>query len=139
MHIDYGFILGIAPGGSFSIETAPFKLTTEMVDVMGGVDSPLFDEFTTLFACGFFALQVNIERIIALVEIMAEQSRYPCFVGSDKAVIIQRLRQRMCTGKSPSSKADTVAFALDLITQSYNSLTTKQYDNFQYYTNDVRI
>jgi phosphatidylinositol 4-kinase B len=44
---------------SGSIETAPFKLTGEMVDVMGGVDSPLFDEFVTLFACGFFALQAS--------------------------------------------------------------------------------
>lgn len=42
-----------------SIETAPFKLTVEMVDVMGGTESALFDEFITLFACGFFALQVG--------------------------------------------------------------------------------
>jgi len=31
LHIDFGFILGIAPGGKFSIETAPFKLTQEYV------------------------------------------------------------------------------------------------------------
>ena len=43
-----------------SIETAPFKLTAEMVEVMGGTDSPLFDEFITLFVCGFFALQVRM-------------------------------------------------------------------------------
>jgi len=30
-----------------------------MVEVMGGTDSPLFDEFITLFVCGFFALQVE--------------------------------------------------------------------------------
>jgi hypothetical protein len=35
IHIDFGFILSIAPGGSFSVETAPFKLTEEMVDVLG--------------------------------------------------------------------------------------------------------
>lgn len=50
-------------------------------------------------------------------------------------MIIQRLRQRLCPGRS---KADTVAFALDLIMQSYNSLTTRQYDNFQSMTNDIR-
>ena len=33
IHIDLGFILGIAPGGAFSIETAPFKLNDEMVQV----------------------------------------------------------------------------------------------------------
>ena len=59
MHIDFGFLLSIAPGGGhcfylnsyqrvasrpdsqcilgvFSMETAPFKLTEEMVDVLGG-------------------------------------------------------------------------------------------------------
>eukprot|EP00624_Nannochloropsis_granulata_P001637 evm.model.NODE_18033_length_94466_cov_20.978998.25 len=139
-HIDYGFILGIAPGGSFSIETAPFKLTPEMVDVMGGVDGPLFDEFAALFAGGFFALQLNMERIVALVEIMAEQSRYPCFQATDKAVILQRLRARLLPGgRAPSSKVDTVAFALDLITQSYNSLTTLQYERYQNFTNGVAI
>jgi len=139
-HIDYGFILGIAPGGSFSIETAPFKLTPEMVDVMGGLDGPLFDEFAALFAGGFFALQLNMERIVALVEIMAEQSRYPCFQATDKAVILQRLRARLLSGgRAPSSKVDTVAFALDLITQSYNSLTTLQYERYQNFTNGVAI
>jgi len=49
-------------------------------------------------------------------------------------VIIQRLRQRLCPGRS---KPDTVAFALDLITQSYNSLTTRQYDQFQLYTSQI--
>jgi len=140
VHIDYGFILGIAPGGSFSIETAPFKLTPEMVDVMGGVDGPLFDEFAALFAGGFFALQLNMERIVALVEIMAEQSRYPCFQATDKAVILQRLRARLLPGgRAPCSKVDTVAFALDLITQSYNSLTTLQYERYQNFTNGVAV
>ncbi|KAJ8563868.1 hypothetical protein ON010_g7479 [Phytophthora cinnamomi] len=40
IHIDFGFILGIAPGGMFSVEDAPFKLTKDMVDVMGGLGSP---------------------------------------------------------------------------------------------------
>ena len=39
VHIDFGFILGIAPGGAWSFETAPFKLTGEMIEVMGGLDS----------------------------------------------------------------------------------------------------
>jgi phosphatidylinositol 4-kinase len=140
IHIDYGFILGIAPGGSFSIETAPFKLTPEMVEVMGGVDGALFDEFAALFAGGFFALQLNVERIMALVEIMAEQSRYPCFQATDRSVILQRLRARLLPGgRLPVSKVDTVAFALDLITQSYNSITTLQYERYQNFTNGISI
>jgi phosphatidylinositol kinase/protein kinase (PI-3 family) len=32
IHIDFGFILGISPG-NMNFETAPFKLTSEMVDL----------------------------------------------------------------------------------------------------------
>lgn len=35
VHIDFGFILDIAPGG-INFESSPFKLTTEMIEVMGG-------------------------------------------------------------------------------------------------------
>lgn len=35
IHIDFGFILDIAPGG-INFESSPFKLTTEMIEVMGG-------------------------------------------------------------------------------------------------------
>ena len=28
VHIDFGFLLSIAPGGTFSLETAPFKVRT---------------------------------------------------------------------------------------------------------------
>lgn len=45
----------------------------------------------------------------------------------------------MYPGRPPSSKGETLAYALDLITQSYNSLTTKNYDLFQYYSNGVYV
>jgi phosphatidylinositol 4-kinase len=35
IHIDFGFILGMAPG-SLNFETSPFKFTAEYVDLMGG-------------------------------------------------------------------------------------------------------
>jgi phosphatidylinositol kinase/protein kinase (PI-3 family) len=33
IHIDFGFVFGLAPGKQFSMETAPWKLTEEMVEV----------------------------------------------------------------------------------------------------------
>ena len=36
MHIDFGFVLGLAPGKAFSMEKAAFKLTDELAEVMGG-------------------------------------------------------------------------------------------------------
>jgi len=58
VHIDFGFILGIAPGGRFSLETAPFKLTGEMVDAMGGTQSDYFKAYVIFLIQGFLALQV---------------------------------------------------------------------------------
>uniref|UniRef100_M4BH20 PI3K/PI4K catalytic domain-containing protein n=1 Tax=Hyaloperonospora arabidopsidis (strain Emoy2) TaxID=559515 RepID=M4BH20_HYAAE len=58
IHIDFGFILGIAPGGRFSLETAPFKLTGEMVDAMGGTQSDYFKAYVIFLIQGFLALQV---------------------------------------------------------------------------------
>jgi len=36
IHIDFGFLLGTSPGG-INFESAPFKLTKEYVDLMGGL------------------------------------------------------------------------------------------------------
>ena len=33
IHIDFGFVFGLAPGKAFSMEKAPWKLTVEMVEV----------------------------------------------------------------------------------------------------------
>jgi len=45
IHLDFGFFLSNAPGKGVSFEKAPFKLTQEMIDVMGGVDSSKFKDF----------------------------------------------------------------------------------------------
>lgn len=58
MHIDFGFILGIAPGGAFSLEKdAAFKLTVEMVELMGGQESEHFQRFRQRFLEGMLAVR----------------------------------------------------------------------------------
>jgi len=47
IHIDFGFMLSNSPG-SVGFEAAPFKLTQEYVDVLGGVGSPDFEDYKTL-------------------------------------------------------------------------------------------
>lgn len=48
IHIDFGFMLGIAPGG-INFEAAPFKLTREFLEIMDsnseGKASEAFDYF----------------------------------------------------------------------------------------------
>jgi len=47
IHIDFGFMLSNSPG-SVGFEAAPFKLTQDYVDVLGGVGSTGFDEYKKL-------------------------------------------------------------------------------------------
>ncbi|KDO29424.1 hypothetical protein SPRG_22181 [Saprolegnia parasitica CBS 223.65] len=134
IHIDYGFLLGIAPGGSFSIETAPFKLTTEMVDTMGGPDSEGFKEYVTLCTRGFLALQPHCDELCDLVGIMAQHSPYPCFANKDVSYVLSRFRSRF---KVAMSKHDVVAHMLYLIRKSHGNYSTRQYDAFQRMTNGI--
>jgi len=54
VHIDFGFFLSNAPGKGLEFErNVPFKLLSEYVGVLGGVDSMLFREFRKLFFKGF--------------------------------------------------------------------------------------
>jgi len=48
IHIDFGFMFTNAPGKGLKFEKAPFKLTKEFVDVMGGVNSKNFQKFRKL-------------------------------------------------------------------------------------------
>ncbi|RHY31385.1 hypothetical protein DYB32_003565 [Aphanomyces invadans] len=135
IHIDYGFLLGIAPGGSFSIETAPFKLTTEMVECMGGPESDGFKEYVTLCTRGFLALQQHCDELCDLVEIMAHNSPFPCFFQKDTAYILSRFRGRF---KASLTKHEVVSHMLYLIRKSHGNYSTNQYDNFQRMTNGIR-
>jgi phosphatidylinositol 4-kinase len=134
IHIDFGFLLSIAPGGTFSLETAPFKLTEEMVDVLGGVESQLFGEFVKSFTAGFLALRANSENIIASLTALSINSPFPCFAGKDINSIIEKLRTRF---RSELNVKDAVQHCLDLIISSYSHYGTSQYDSFQWYTNGI--
>jgi phosphatidylinositol 4-kinase len=47
IHIDFGFMLSNSPG-SVGFEAAPFKLTQDYVDVLGGVGSQHFEDYKKL-------------------------------------------------------------------------------------------
>jgi phosphatidylinositol 4-kinase len=52
--------LGTSPGG-INFENAPFKLTKEYVELMGGLDSEMFLYFKLLLFKGFIELKNHIE------------------------------------------------------------------------------
>ena len=135
IHIDFGFVFGIAPGGNFSLElSTPFKLTEEMIEVMDGLQSSLFSEFVTLFCCGFLALQAHYNTFVTLVEVTSKGSTFPCFDGRDTTEIINKMEERFCPDLD---KEESVAHVLDIIKEAVGSYGTKQYDYFQYMSQGI--
>lgn len=53
IHIDFGFILGISPGGNLGFENAAFKITADMIALMGGLHSDTFQTFIDMVVRGF--------------------------------------------------------------------------------------
>lgn len=82
IHIDFGFFLSIAPGKGLAFEQkVPFKLLSEYIEVLGGVDSSLFERFRKLFFEGFKSIRENKSKILLLVKMMysGHGKTLPCF------------------------------------------------------------
>lgn len=132
IHIDFGFMLSNSPG-SMGFEAAPFKLTQEYVDVLGGVGSHGFNTFKSLCKQSFQALRKDAERIVMLVEMMGKSSQMPCFAaGVQQAVSALRSRFML-----QLSKEEAEYFVEDLIGKSVGSYYTRLYDTFQYRTQGI--
>ncbi|KAI4119799.1 MAG: hypothetical protein LQ345_000358 [Seirophora villosa] len=129
LHIDFGFCFDIAPGG-VRFERAPFKLTGEMVAVMGGsTASQSYRWFEELCVKAFLVSRQHTEKLCHIVVLMLG-SGLPCF----KPETIAHLRERFVLEKSDREAA---GFMRDLIRKSYGSYSTKKYDQFQLLTNGI--
>ena len=130
VHIDFGFFLGISPGG-VKFENSPFKLPQDWVDLMG----ELFDlHFRPVFYVAFAALRKprNMNRLLNLVEMMIG-ANYKCFDGNH-ANIMRDLRNRFYPNQSEEEFAKT---ARKLVDDSIDNWFTKRYDQYQYLTNGI--
>ncbi|KNE61445.1 hypothetical protein AMAG_06271 [Allomyces macrogynus ATCC 38327] len=78
VHIDFGFMLSNSPG-SVAFESAPFKLSQEYIDLLGGIGSPMYTEWRQLMVDGFLALRRHHDRVLGLVEVMERDSPLDCF------------------------------------------------------------
>ncbi|XVF61004.1 hypothetical protein PTKIN_Ptkin08bG0093300 [Pterospermum kingtungense] len=134
IHIDFGFMLSNSPGG-VNFESAPFKLTRELLEVMDsdaeGVPSEFFDYFKVLCIQGFLTCRKHAERIILLVE-MLQDSGFPCFKGGPRT--IQNLRKRFHLSLT---EEQCVSLVLSLIGSSLDAWRTRQYDYYQRVLNGI--
>nr|ACS49654.1 phosphatidylinositol kinase [Oryza ridleyi] len=134
IHIDFGFMLSNSPGG-VNFESAPFKLTRELLEVMDsdaeGTPSEFFDYFKVLCIQGFLTCRKHAERIILLVE-MLQDSGFPCFKGGPRT--IQNLRKRFHLSLT---EEQCVSLVLSLISSSMDAWRTRQYDYYQRVLNGI--
>lgn len=131
IHIDYGFMLSSSPR-NLGFEWSPFKLTQELVEVMGGESSDMFKYFRILLLKGMLAARKHNERIISLVEVMSSGCKLACFRAG--ASVVPALKSRFHMNMTE----EQLAVHLDsLVDTAINSLTTRLYDGFQYFTNGI--
>ncbi|TPX43028.1 hypothetical protein SeMB42_g04890 [Synchytrium endobioticum] len=129
LHIDFGFILEIAPGG-IKFESAPFKLTQEMIAVLGGDNTPSYKAFSELVVKAYLASRPYAEEIVQMVALMLD-SNLPCFKGPGT---IKNLRDRFQLNKSERQAAD---YMIACIKQSHGNSRTILYDQFQNLQNGI--
>ncbi|XP_062394306.1 phosphatidylinositol 4-kinase beta [Sardina pilchardus] len=130
IHIDFGFILSSSPR-NLGFETSAFKLTSEFVDVMGGLDGDMFNYYKMLMLQGLIAARKHMEKVVQIVEIMQQGSQLPCFHGSST---IRYLKERFHMSLTEEQLQVLVEQMVD---GSMRSITTKLYDGFQYLTNGI--
>ncbi|KAI9489020.1 hypothetical protein BDB00DRAFT_771435 [Zychaea mexicana] len=129
LHIDFGFIFDIAPGG-ITFESSPFKLTTEMIQVMGGgSDEQAFKQFSELVVKAYLASRPFADQICQTVALMLE-SGLPCFKGET----LRRMQVRFQLDRSERVAAN---FIMMRIRDSFENQRTVMYDYFQKLTNGI--
>ncbi|OMJ81186.1 hypothetical protein SteCoe_18412 [Stentor coeruleus] len=131
IHIDFGFFLTNSPG-KINLESTAFKLTNEMIEIMGGRNSEMFFEFKTLFYRGLMKLRDNSRELSLLLTMMYPGENLPCFYNKDKAVI--EFRERLLLGKNELECTERVEYLIDNAADNWR---TNKYDQFQYTSNKI--
>lgn len=132
IHIDFGFLLSNSPG-SVGFEAAPFKLTSEYVEVLGGLESKAYLKFVDTCKNCFKALRKEWEQIVSIVELMQKGSSLPCFNNGDNtSVLLQQRLQLHLSDEEIDSFIEVY-----LIEKSVGSMYTRLYDQFQMITQGI--
>ncbi|XP_042443658.1 phosphatidylinositol 4-kinase alpha 1-like [Zingiber officinale] len=128
VHIDFGFILETSPGGNMRFESAHFKLShemTQLLDPSGSMKSETWNQFVSLCVKGYLAARVHMQGIITTVLLMID-SGLPCFSRGDP---IGNLRKRF---HPEMTEREAANFMIRTCNDAYNKWSTAGYDLIQY-------
>ncbi|KAF9564367.1 hypothetical protein CPC08DRAFT_705318 [Agrocybe pediades] len=129
VHIDFGFLFDIGPGG-VKFEPHSFKLNHEMVVLMGGRYSQGYQMFQSLTVKAFLAIRPFAEQIIDTVQLMLDTG-LPSFKGEPT---IRRLRDRFALHLNERQAAD---FMMGIIRNAHENVRSTAYDEFQRLQNGI--
>ncbi|KZT27321.1 atypical/PIKK/PI4K protein kinase [Neolentinus lepideus HHB14362 ss-1] len=129
VHIDFGFLFDIGPGG-IKFEPNSFKLTHEMVALMGGRYSQGYELFQLLTVKAFLALRPYTDQLVSAVQLMLETG-LPSFKGE---MTIKRLKDRFAPGLNERQAAE---FMMGIIKNAHENMRSTAYDEFQRLQNGI--
>lgn len=132
VHIDFGFMLSNSPG-SVGFEAAPFKLTYEYIELLGGINSECYKKFVRLLKDGFKALRKYSDQVVSMCEVMQKYSMQPGFTAGENTSV--QLKQRFHLELSEAECDDFVENYL--VAKSAGSIYTRLYDQFQLITQGI--
>uniref|UniRef100_A0A0A9X2K1 Phosphatidylinositol 4-kinase n=1 Tax=Lygus hesperus TaxID=30085 RepID=A0A0A9X2K1_LYGHE len=135
IHIDFDYILTTSPGRNINFESAPFKLTSEYVEVMGGLRSHSYSYFCKLFVDGLIVVRRHIRCIEAVLRSFSQS--YPAshilFSPSVDAVVTA-FTSRCFIGLTDD---DAASHAASLLDEACNHWRSTQYDKYQRITRGI--
>lgn len=129
VHIDFGFLFDIGPGG-VKFEPSSFKLTHEMIVLMGGRASQGYALFQHLTVKAFLALRPHADQLVSTVQLMLDTG-LPSFKGEGT---IKRLRDRFALGLNERQAAD---FMVGIVRNAQENVRSTVYDEFQRLQNGI--
>lgn len=132
VHIDFGFLLGISPGKNLGFETAAFKFSTEMFQLLGGsLESEPYIYFVDMTVKAFLIARELKHSLLTIITSFAD-SGLPCF--THKADNIEKLLGRFMPDLSD---ADAGIEMKRLVNDACRKWTTIMYDGIQKLQNNI--
>ncbi|BBM99420.1 phosphatidylinositol 4-kinase A [Marchantia polymorpha subsp. ruderalis] len=128
VHIDFGFILETSPGNNMRFESAHFKLShemTQLLDPSGAMKSDYWYRFVSLCVKGYLTARQHMDGIINTVLLMKD-SGLPCFSRGDP---IGNLRKRF---HPEMTEREAANYMIKTCGDAYNKWTTAGYDLIQF-------
>eukprot|EP01099_Mayorella_cantabrigiensis_P004104 TRINITY_DN3084_c0_g3_i2.p1 TRINITY_DN3084_c0_g3~~TRINITY_DN3084_c0_g3_i2.p1 ORF type:complete len:429 (-),score=96.18 TRINITY_DN3084_c0_g3_i2:309-1595(-) len=114
------------------VDSAPFKLTDEMVEMMDGLNSNLWNYYCRLCVLGFLQIQKNITQLATFIDLSLSVENFECF--SRPRTVLPDLMNR---GRVQLDTHQSASYVLSLISDAIESPSSGLVDILQSVTNGL--